>query len=275
MCRGGIGPNASPHGILLSARLSLYFGYQSWKLAYAGSDEKDTGGHYVNVREYLSVRRAFGLARQEMPASERITFEELGILCHLALAPEGLRTSEIAEYQGVLRPTMTHRTSHLATLGLIERSSGQDDRRSICCTLSGHGADELGRIVPLVCDKISSGMPMSRCTPQRMRYVLDAMGRLSLSSSDLVLLGVWTGMCGREGTSTVGELVDGLGLLQPTVSMAVSSREHAGDVVRTRTRSGKLVSAGVRLSDQGEAHATRLDEHVSAVRVARPRRSKK
>ena len=81
-------------------------------------------------------------------------------------------------------------------------------------------------------------------------------------------------MCGREGTSTVGELVDGLGLLQPTVSMAVSSLEHAGDVVRTRTQSGKLVSAGVRLSDQGEAHATRLDERVSAVRVARPRRSK-
>lgn len=228
----------------------------------------------MNVREYMSVRRAFGLARQEMPASERITFEELGIMCHLGLAPDGLRTSEIAAYQGVLRPTMTHRTSHLASLGLIERTSGEQDRRSVCCALSERGASELDRIVLLVCDKIPTGMPMSRCTPQRMRHVLDAMGKVSLSSSDLVLLGVRTGACGTDGAASVGELVDGLGLLQPTVSMAVASLERAGDVVRPRTGEGRLAPAGIKLSEQGSGHAERLEARVSDVRVARPRRQK-
>lgn len=195
-------------------------------------------------------------------------------MCHLGFAPEGLRTSEIAEYQGVLRPTMTHRTSHLASLGLIERTSGERDRRSVCCALSEHGLDELDRIVPLVCDKISTGMPMSRSTPQRMRHVLDAMGKVSLSSSDLVLLGVRTGVCGSGGPVSVGELVDGLGLLQPTVSMAVAALERSGDVVRPRTGEGRLASAGITLSEQGSERAGRLEARVSDVRVARPRRQK-
>lgn len=36
-------PKRIPHGILLSARLSLYFSYRLRKLAYAGSNEKKPG----------------------------------------------------------------------------------------------------------------------------------------------------------------------------------------------------------------------------------------
>lgn len=81
----------------------------------------------MKVCEYLSVRRAFGLVRQSTPASGRVTFDELGIMCHLANVGKPLRTSEIAEHQGVLRPTMTHRAGHLSELGLIERRMGRSD----------------------------------------------------------------------------------------------------------------------------------------------------
>ena len=76
----------------------------------------------MELREYLSIRRAYNLVRQESDASERLTSSEFAILCRLDVAGGSLRTSDIAEYQGSLRPTMTHRTKHLATLGLKGRS---------------------------------------------------------------------------------------------------------------------------------------------------------
>ena len=141
----------------------------------------------MNVREYLSVRRAYALVRQGMPYADRLTFEELAILCHLSNASSPLRTSEVAEYQGVLRPTMTHRTSHLARLGLIERTSGERDRRSVCCALSQEGRLRLDSALLDMCASIKPGMPLSRCTPDRMRRVVDTMGSVTLSSADLVL----------------------------------------------------------------------------------------
>ena len=119
----------------------------------------------MKVCEYLSVRRAFGLVRQSTPASGRVTFDELGIMCHLANVGKPLRTSEIAEHQGVLRPTMTHRAGHLSELGLIERRMGRSDRRSVCCSLTDAGVSEVRRIVTGVCRNITAGMPLCRCTP--------------------------------------------------------------------------------------------------------------
>ena len=68
----------------------------------------------MEVREYLAIRRAYNTIRQRCDADKRLTFSEFAIACRLSLSPEGLRTSDIAEYQGCLRPTMTHRTKHLA-----------------------------------------------------------------------------------------------------------------------------------------------------------------
>lgn len=142
----------------------------------------------MKVCEYLSVRRAFGLVRQSTPASGRVTFDELGIMCHLANVGKPLRTSEIAEHQGVLRPTMTHRAGHLSELGLIERRMGRTDRRSVCCSLTDAGVSEVRRIVTGVCRNITAGMPLCRCTPRRMSLIIDECARATVSSADMVLM---------------------------------------------------------------------------------------
>ena len=78
----------------------------------------------MDLKEFMSVRRAYNAVRQSVPSEGRLTFEEFAILCRLDFAGVPMKTSDIAEYQGALRPTMTHRTNHLAALGLNDRSEG-------------------------------------------------------------------------------------------------------------------------------------------------------
>ena len=68
----------------------------------------------MELREYLAIRRAYNLVRQDMLADRRLTFVELAILCRMDVLGRPMNTSEITEYQGALRPTMTHRTKHLS-----------------------------------------------------------------------------------------------------------------------------------------------------------------
>lgn len=224
----------------------------------------------MNVREYLSVRRAYALVRQGMPYADRLTFEELAILCHLSNASSPLRTSEVAEYQGVMRPTMTHRTSHLARLGLIERTSGERDRRSVCCALSQEGRLRLDSALLDMCASIKPGMPLSRCTPDRMRRVVDTMGSVTLSSADLVLLGLAT--YGEGEGLAVCVLVDKLGLLQPTVSMAVASLCDSG--LALRASAGNAAGRGplVAATEKGSVRISEASEHINSLHVHTPRK---
>ena len=90
----------------------------------------------MELREYMSIRRSYNLVRRSVPANRRLTFEEFAILCRLKVQDSSIKTSEIAEYQGALRPTITHRTSHLAKLGFIHREEGSSDHRNVVCTLT-------------------------------------------------------------------------------------------------------------------------------------------
>lgn len=210
-------------------------------------------GGGMRVAAFLSVRRACGLVRQESEASSRISFEEFSALCRLWMAGRPVRTSDLARWQRVLRPTMTHRANHLEALGLIERSAGSDDRRSVCCSLSGAGARRLEADCDAICGRIGSGRPLSRCTPERMVAVVSAMGQVALCSADLVVLGLLE----RGGSGMVGELVEELGLLQPTVSMSVASLAAAGLVSRDAGRRGAIGLT--------EAGRSRADELASAI----------
>lgn len=222
----------------------------------------------MKVCEYLSVRRAFGLVRQSTPASGRVTFDELGIMCHLANVGKPLRTSEIAEHQGVLRPTMTHRAWHLSELGLIERRMGRTDRRSVCCSLTDAGVSEVRRIVTGVCRNITAGMPLCRCTPRRMSLIIDECARATVSSADMVLMAL-ADTADNERGRTVSELVSCLGLLQPTVSMAVSSLEKAGLAGRSEPDARGIT--GVRLADAGRRRARQVEEQLESLRVGHAR----
>lgn len=219
----------------------------------------------MDLREYMSVRRAYNIVRQSVESKRRLTFEEFAILCRLDVANEPVKTSAIAEYQSALRPTMTHRTNHLAGLGFIERGEGTKDRRNVVCTISDSGREEVARLSGLTRAQIPSGAALSRTSPERICKYVDAMGSVFCKAGDLVLLGIYAA---DSDSLTIMQLVDALGLLQPTVSMSVSSLCELGLVERTRESSGQHTTS-VRLTEAGKQHVSELCETIDAVVVRR------
>lgn len=221
----------------------------------------------VDLREYMSVRRAYNLVRQSQPARDRLTFEEFAVLCRLQVAGEPMRTSAIAEYQGALRPTMTHRTNHLAELGLISRGEGGLDRRNVVCIITPEGSSCVEKLSDLTCKEILPGQPLSRTLPERIIKYVDAMGSIFAKAGDLVLLAMYAE---DSQPVTVTRLVEALGLLQPTVSMSVSSLVLEGLVERGPSRASGLV-----LTPRGSERAAELVASIAQVVVKRRPRSQK
>ncbi len=221
----------------------------------------------MDLREYMSVRRAYSLVRQSQPARERLTFEEFAVLCRLQVAGEPMKTSDIAEYQGALRPTMTHRTNHLAELGLISRGEGGEDRRNVVCSITPEGARFVDMVSERTCKEILPGQPLSRTLPERIVKYVDAMGSTFAKAGDLVLLAM---LAEDAQTVTITRLVDALGLLQPTVSMSVSSLVAEGLVERGPSR-----ASGLALTPRGSARAAELASVIAEIVVKRRPRSQK
>ena len=194
----------------------------------------------MEVREYLSVRRAYNLVRQGISARERLAFEELAILAKLDASEAPLRTSDIAEYQGVLRPTMTHRTNHLYAHGLATR----------------------------VVDNIPAGMSLNRISCERALKYFEAMGSVFLTAADLVVLCVDM----QEGPCGVSHLVRELGLLQPTASMSVSALVDRGLLERRQAAPGSGHAVNLGLTEAGKARAAEVRELIEGIVVRRRRR---
>lgn len=228
------------------------------------------GGRVLDLKEYMSVRRAYNVVRQMVDSDNRLTFEEFAIICHLCDCDQPVKTSSIAEYQGALRPTMTHRTNHLEGLGLIDRNEGERDRRNVVCAVSERGRERALELAELTCAQIPNGHALSRTTPERMLKYVDAMGSFFCKAGDLVLLGLRS----LEGESaTIMKLVDVLGLLQPTVSMSVASLADRGLVVRDRSAAGAHTTS-VRLTHEGALAVDELVDQIESLVVRRrPRTS--
>ena len=223
----------------------------------------------MELREYLSIRRAYNLVRQEQSTDYRLTFAEFAILCRLQVAGGSLKTSDIAEYQGSLRPTMTHRTKHLSKLGLIERLKGDIDKRNVVCKVTEEGSACAARLCRETCGKISVGQALARISPERMCKYVDAMGSVNCMAGELIVLGLWLG--GEDGRS-ITELVDDLGLLQPTVSMSVASLEDNGIVERMDGQPGR--TGRVLLTEKGMAIADEINAQISGLIIRRRLRTK-
>ena len=223
----------------------------------------------MELREYMSVRRAYNLVRQETDVSRRLTFEEFAILCRLDFAGEPLKTSMIAEYQGALRPTMTHRTNHLAKLGFIERGEGKIDRRNIVCSISDLGREHVQELAELTRSHISARQPLARTAAERICRYVDAMGSVYCTAGELILLALRN--AGDE-PSTVTQLVECLGLLQPTVSMSVSTLIERGLVTRERGLAS-LRSSSILLTDEGKVVADNIASRIAAIIVHRKPRT--
>lgn len=218
----------------------------------------------------MSIRRAYNLVRQEVDTTLRLTFEEFAILCRLDVAGLPLKTSEIADYQGALRPTMTHRTNHLASLGFIDRGEGAVDRRNIVCTISDDGRAYVRRLSSLTCSQIPAGQPLARTSSERVRKYVDAMGAVYCTAGDLVLLSLFGS---EDPFSTVTQLVERLGLLQPTVSMSIGTLNERGLIERTRREGGSNRSTSVSLTDEGTKTAQALATRIAEIVVRRKPRA--
>lgn len=226
----------------------------------------------MELREYMSVRRAYNLVRQGVEAQQRVTFAEFAILCRLALAEGPVRTSDIASYQGSLRPTMTHRTKHLAKLGLIARDKGSEDRRNVVCGITDDGRAYVEDLCVRTCAQIGAGQALARTTPERICRYVDAMGAVSCTASKLTLLGLATS---PDRTSTVSGLVDILGLLQPTVSMSVAGLVKDGLVAKATPEGDHRRSVDVTLTNEGAACVAEIEEQIDRIIVRRKPRKRK
>ena len=220
----------------------------------------------MELREYLAIRRAYNLVRQDMLADRRLTFVELAILCRMDVLGRPMNTSEITEYQGALRPTMTHRTKHLSELGFMVRSKGSSDRRNVICEISDEGREFVEQTCRLICDILHAGNILSRTTALRVARYVDAMGSLTCMSGELVLLGI---LQSETGSRTVSDLVNVLGLLQPTVSMSVAALEGEGLVMRLRQDEGATRSVDIVLTEAGETRAADIADEIRALVIRR------
>ncbi len=183
----------------------------------------------MDVREYITIRRAYNLVRQNSALSVRLTFEEAAVLVLLDSSDKPLPTSAIATWQHALRPTMTHRANHLASLGLIDRAPGVDDRRNVVCTITDEGRAMLDDLCSGIRQVLVRGKALTRIDEGRIKRYLLAMGQRYVQASDLVLLGLAV----NDGDGVpIALLVGALGLLQPTVSMSVQALEERGLVKR-------------------------------------------
>lgn len=217
----------------------------------------------MELRDYIAIRRAYNLERQGSPRKSRMTFSEFAMLCRIYVLDEPLATTEIAKYQNVLRPTMTHRTKHLAQMGLLERQKGDRDHRHILCSLTEVGEAFVEDTCEHLCDNLRMGTALKRIDRERACRYVDAMGSLDLRASDLVLLGVLN----SGGGATVSSLVNMLGLLQPTVSMSVSTLVKTGMVSHEHDGDRRLSS--VTLTREGSAFGEELRQRIESLVVHR------
>lgn len=224
----------------------------------------------MELREYMSIRRAYNLVRQEKQSADRLAFEEFAILCRLEASPEPVKTSEIAEYQGALRPTMTHRTNRLESLGLIERGEGVSDRRNIVCSISEAGVEYVYKLASDTCSMIPTGQPLARVTAGRLKAYVDAMGAVYCTAGDLLLIAL---LANEPDPCTISKLVDVMGLLQPTVSMSVSTLVEKGLAMRVRVEGSPRRSQYIELTPAGRERALSITERIVAISVRRRPRS--
>jgi DNA-binding MarR family transcriptional regulator len=218
----------------------------------------------MNQDEYVSIRRAYNLVRQNAEAAERLSFPELAILCHLFTQDGPLPTASIAAYQHALRSTMTHRTKHLVSFGLLERCKCDSDRRNVNCIITKQGRAFVEEACEAIRVVLRQGTVLSRTSVRRIVRYVDAMGTVLCGSSELVVLHMY----GKdESDCTIGKLARDLGFLQPTMSMAVSKLERSGLVTRTIDALGHVSTLA--LTKAGMLVAQDLGAQIEALVVRR------
>lgn len=222
----------------------------------------------MELQEYIAIRRAFNQCRKQLSPGMRVTFEELALIAHLSksTSPQGVCTSDLATYQNVLRPTMTHRTNHLHALGYIERTIGCQDRRNVVCTLSEQGRAMLKHTLSEMCRAIHATDLSTHFTSRRLTTYLDRIGPLNINASMFTLIALDT----MGGTAdSLNDLVSQVGLVQPTVSMSIATHERHGLV--TRSTGGTDRNISVSITEAGREAIKGFCEQIKNISMSRSR----
>lgn len=224
----------------------------------ADADAFVRGEERMRTRDYIAVRRAFNVVRQDVPREGRLTFEAMAILCLLDYLNAPVCVSDIADHQQCSAPTLSHRLNSLESLGYIVRSANDGDRRSVTCATTPAGR-EVERACCEECHVVlvRSGT-LAHVGPERLRVYLVAMGRRRFSAGDQLL--VYLGAAGGQALRA-SEMMRGTGLLQPTVSMALDTLEGRGLVERP--------PEGVLLTEEGARAADALGAEVEGMVLPR------
>lgn len=222
----------------------------------------------MELREYKSVRHAYNLVRQAQASDSRLTFSELSILSFLIHHPHGVKTSDISDYQSALRPTVTHRTKHLEKLGYICRDTNQFDKRSILCKITQLGKTSFHELAEETKNNIAQGWPLSHISVERLEQYIFAMGVFDIGACDLILVNLYLS---ENHTAAIGDIVEQMGLLQPTVSMGLTTLENEGFIERKHDNHMYVIS----LTKKGIARSVEIEQHIQGCIVHRLKHTKK
>lgn len=213
----------------------------------------------MDAQDFLKLRCSFGLLRQNLPRKNRISFEEFALLAHLRCEDRPLTMTDLAIYQGALRPTITHRVTHLASHNYVVRIECATDKRNVSCELSSQG--EL-MFQSILVELSRIGFNGSSQDEQILRLA-DGAGSVTLCAADLILAALKVMFFARG--ASIGKLAASLGLLQPTVSMAVAALEEVEEVERVEVSGSRPSSFVISLTDAGIVHADKIVSRIEAV----------
>lgn len=217
----------------------------------------------MDTRDFLVVRRAFNLVRNESPRSLRLTFEEFAMMCHLLLKRRPVGLSEIAREQNVQRPTLTRRANRLEGMELTVRMVSDADKRAIFCSPTIKGKKVMQSLAGKMQENIVDGA-CEGIAKRQLYSIVSIMSSMSCTAADLVLMSL---LQEEANAMRVTRIVELTGLLQPTISMAVSLLEQS-EYLRRGTEEDENVSPRMVLfTDEGKKRADGLVARVAALDV--------
>ena len=241
----------------------------------------------MDVHEFLSVRVFFNRAKELLPqakAEKRLSFEEYALLAHVKEAKRPPSLSELADYQGVSKATVTQRVSFLEKSGLLRCIEADEDKRLKTCFVEEAGQEKLDYMGKLLSEQTSPSFPLYCSAPERMTKYVDAVGSQNLSNKDLVVLAL--GSMHKSNTS-VFQISRALALSLPTtrnvfkklLAEEIATSSSGGTGARKLSLSGEkdsprrasMENEQFRLTVKGKTLAKKEMDRIAALKVRRNR----
>ncbi|MBR2834250.1 MAG: hypothetical protein IKE43_00845 [Coriobacteriales bacterium] len=171
----------------------------------------------MDIKRYLSLHKAFNEVRQNTNPEQRVIFDEYAIMCLLS-EKKTLSATQIAREQCISCPTMTHRSSHLTSLGYLLSKMNERDHRRLDCSLTRKGSLATTKITQKVIDTLAEDDVLHGLSPKEIISITIQSGKLPLTADQHILLAY---AVDDLETEPVMNIVRNTNLLQPTVSMAL------------------------------------------------------